>query len=325
MTEVKLSGTQEIIKPEVTIGHAKGASAHGWHRINSYLECPFKYQQEQVRGIKVPRDQTPAPFTVGLIHHALRARWFANRFSTAPDNWPSLLAAMEQARLDASEPMDEEHIREGLNLFEFYMGHCAKLPHPDPVAAEYLVQSKLNPSDPDELVFSARLDDVSRYPEAQGKLCLGESKTTSDIAGTINEYTLHGQPMLQAALWEVAPQGAQLHGSVAGVMLDIVRKPYGKVPAKCVRQFMPLNRDALLWFVDDLREQKAKALQITWDSKVQRNITSCTRMYGRMRIECPYRQMCMYGRTAAGNYVLPDGSALNEWTPSEGRTVEPWK
>ncbi len=319
------SDDSELKKPEIPVGHAKGASAHGWHALVDYLECPFKYQQSKVRGIKVPMEQLPAPFTVGLVHHALRARWFANRFSTSPDNWQSLLAAVEQARLDAQAPMAEEHIREGLDLFQKYMEFYTKLDKPEPVACEYYLESKLDVNDPDELVFSARLDDVSRYPEAQGKLCLGESKTTSDIAGTINEYTLHGQPMLQAALWEVAPQGAQVHGSIAGTMLDIARKPSGKVGPKFVRQFMPINRDALLWFVEDLRAQKGEALRVTWDSKVRRNITSCTRMYGRMRIECAYRQMCQYGRSAAGNYVLPDGSALNEWQPGAGRQTEPWK
>ncbi len=306
-----------------------GPSPHGWHKLVPVLECEKKFQLENVRGLHIPVDQTPSHFALGLLFHAYRARWFTLRFKTDKESWESCIAAGQEAMEEAPAPMNPEDERLALDIFAAYIEHYSKLPLPEPVAAEYLVgPSKLDSSDSDGCVFTARLDDVSQYPEAGMALCVGESKTASDTAGAINEYTLHGQPMLQLALWKIAEQGASQHGMASGVMMDIVRKPQrraGKYTKPAfMRQFLPVNERALNWYVQMIRAAKKRSLEIKWDSEVPRNIVNCTRMHGRMRVPCQFRELCMHGRSAAGQFVMKNGERALDWYPQPEMETAPW-
>lgn len=315
---------------EIKIGKSQGASQYGWHRLVHYLECPKKYQFSEVRKVRIPTDVTPAPFAIGLLHHAMRARWFANRFATSPESWQSIREAAATAATENGQPIAVEDEQAAMDLFQTYVEHWKNQPHPEPVACEYLLgPAKLDANDFDDEIFTARLDDVSWYNVGgQRLLCIGESKTCSDTKTTLDEYELHGQPLLQAALWKVSPQGEALHGPIAGIMLDVVRKPYnkGKVKAAFTRQFIPIKPRVMDWYMRSIRANRTSANSINWNTEVLRNVTSCTRMYGRMRIACPYRDLCANGKTAASQYVYgPEGKDLRDWRPTEEEPTPPWE
>lgn len=315
----------------IEIGKSSGPSQHGWHKISSYLRCPHEYLQEQVRGIRAPMEYTPDPLAQGLMVHAMRARWFANAFDTSEKSWNSILDAARNAANEAPAPFLKSSEEAALNLFQAYMKFYADKELPKPVACEYLVEGQLDKGDGPSMLFSARLDDVSRYAESGGALAVGEAKTSSDISNTVREYELHGQPMLQAALWEIAPQGAAIHGSIQGVVLDILRKPQGTPgkkgywAPKFVRMYMPFKKEVLEWHVRELRRAKSEALMLMWDSKARRNITACTRMIGRARVDCPYKQLCLHGKDVASQYLLRNGNYMHTWQPTEEQQVAPWE
>lgn len=311
---------------------SSGPSPHGWHRLVNVLQCDKKFQLAEVRGVKVPLDQTPPAFAQGLLFHAMRDRWFKCEFSTSTEAWNECLLACIQAMEACPAPVAKVDEQAALILFEAYINHYKDLPSPTPIASEYEVGPvKLSESDPANVVFTARLDDVSRYPEAGGRLYVGESKTCSDFGNTVKEYQVHGQPILQTALWKAAEQGERIHGPVHGVMLDMIRKPQGtpgqkgyKKPA-FLRQSLEVTERTLDWYVPMIREAKKRSLQIKWDSNVPRNVTACTFMAGRARIACPYRDLCTHGHSAAGEFVYgPDGKRVWDWTPEYDTQVKPW-
>lgn len=318
----------------ITIGKAVGASPHGWHRLASFLRCPHEYLQSEVRGIKVPMEYTPDPLAQGLLFHAMRAKWFASEFKTDAETWAAVKQAAVEATYEMPAPMMPESEEKAMYLFQEYIQYWKNQPLPKPVACEYLLESKLDPNDPDEVKFTARIDDCSVYPEAGG-LAIGEAKTSSDFNNTQREFYLHGQPYLQAALWKVAPQGEAMHGPIKGYVIDIARKPQGTPGKKgywkpaFMRVFQPIKPEALAWYVNGIRLAKMKALTFDWNGNSSgmlpdRNISACTRMIGRARVECPYLQLCAHGQSAAGNYLTKDGRSLAEWTPTERESVAPW-
>lgn len=306
-----------------------GPSANGWHAMSYMLECPKKYQLAKVRGISTPMAFAPDPLATGSMFHAMRARWFANKFDMSTLSWQSIQTACEECKNELPAPASHTAERLALSLMTQYMEWYSKLPLPNPVAAEYLIEGKLNAEDDERVTFSARLDDVSYYPEFGGKLCIGEGKTASDTGGALSEYQMHGQPMLQVALWMASQQGEAAHGPVAGVVLDIVRKPQvrnGKEgKAAFTRQVLQYTPKMLAWHIRNLREYKRQAVSMSPSDDPSRNVTSCTRMYGRMRVPCQYQELCKFGKTAAGNYVLVDGSNLADWKPSFEGEVAPWE
>jgi hypothetical protein len=314
-------------QPDVILGKG-GPSAYGYHKWGSSLECHKKYQLSEIRKIKIPLDQAPLALAVGAMFHAGRARWFANRFDVSAASWESIIAATKESMEELSAPCPPEAERKALDLLNQYFDHYGKKEKADPVAAEYLLQSKLDPDDPDEMMFSARLDDVSRYPEAGGRLCIGEGKTASDTANCLAEYRLHPQPLLQAALWKMSPEGESKYGPIAGVMLDVVRKPQnrktGETKAGFMRTLLPINDRMLEWYMKSVREARRQTLSLDWNSDANRNTANCTRMYGRARVPCQYQELCMYGRNAAGLYQFEDGGEVSEWTSSPGKEVAPW-
>lgn len=316
---------QEEKLPPVILGES-GPTQAGWHSIEAFLRCPKEFQFATVRGIRQPQTMTPEPLAVGALFHAGRARWFSLRFASDEKAWASITAAVQEEAANMRLPTSLAAEQRAMNLLNQYVDHYSKRVRPTPVAAEYLVgPASVDGTDPFAM-RTARLDDVSKYPEAGNKLCIGESKTTStSVADTVNQYTLHGQPLLQILLWKHAPQGEAMHGPVAGVVLDVVVKPYGKnKKATFGRQFVPVSEHALAWYAQSLRGYLRAAAGVDWNAAAPRNVSACTRLIGRGRFACPFRDLCTHGRSAAAQYVLADGSALHQWKPSEGKEVAPW-
>lgn len=308
---------------DAPLGEARGASEAGWHQIASKVECAKKYQLAHVRGIVTPMHQLPDPLAIGVLFHAGRARWFSKRFRTDEETWQSIADAIAVEAQACVPPCSPDAERQALTLLQLYVDHWSTRPHPTVVAAEYTIGPATLIDGAAFSFRTARLDDVTRY---DGALCIGESKTTSaDISDVINEYTLHGQTMLQALLWKRAPQGEKMHGPVLGVMLDICKKPSGKRPAAFQRHFLPITETALAWFAKNLVQELKEAASIDWDTDVRRNISNCTRQIGRMRVPCQFREMCMRGKSASIHYTFKNGESLLSWKPEDGKTVAPWE
>lgn len=305
-----------------------GPSSAGWHKIQSFLECPKKYQFSQVRGIYAPTAETPDYFAIGQLFHVAKAHWFARHFADDEGTRAAIRTRVAKAADKAKLPISAKAQQQALRYFEEYVHHWKMRPKPKVLAAEYDIgPAPIAPhlTGTQATWRTARLDDVSYYEESGGRLAIGESKTTSgSINDCINEYTLHGQPMLQLLLWKTAPQGEAMHGPVSGVVLDVIKKGYSE-PSKFSRVWLPINNDALAWYAKTLHHAVLHAASMHWDNDVPRNITSCTRMAGRARVACEFRELCMHGRSAAVRYLLPGGKSLSKWVPDEDHTVPPWK
>lgn len=311
-------------EPEVLLGEG-GPTEAGYHSIESMLQCPKKYQLQHVRGIRQPQHVESEAFAVGILYHAARAHWFALRFATDAKAWASIKETMRKAAMENKLPVTLKAEQRAFILIEQYAAFWLKRPRPTPVAAEYLLgPATILPNDPFSF-RTARLDDVSRYPEANGQLCIGESKTTStSIDDTVNQYELHGQTMLQYVLWKMAPQGEAMHGPVAGIILDVAKKPYGNDKAKFGRTFIQITDHQIAWFVKSLGGYLRAAAGIDWDADAPRNVSACTYLAGRARVACQFRDLCRFGKSASIKYVLRDGNSLKSFKPSPGKTVMPW-
>ncbi len=311
-------------RPAVLLGEG-GASGLGWSHIESFLRCQKEFQFKILRGVGVPQAVTPDAFAVGGLFHAGRAYWFSTRFSMASDVWSAIREVVRNDAGNWNLPITSEAETKALELLAAYMNHYSVREHADPVAAEYLLDAT-QLTEGDAATFrTTRLDDVSRYPEAGGQLCIGEAKTTSEsVAECIKQYTLHGQIMLQALLWRKHPNGEALHGPIAGAMLDVVKKPYGKKKPDFGRQLIPITDYQLAWFERSLSVYLRDAGNVNWNSDTSRNVHSCTRLISGRRVDCAYKSLCMHGRSASSQYVLADGTPLNAWVPSEGKEVPPW-
>lgn len=300
-----------------------GASSAGYHNIETYLKCPKRYQFDKVRGVRLPLSGTPTYFAVGAMFHAGRAAWFTSGFKTDTATWDYIKEQMAKCFHAYELPVPDSVHGEVQGYMEQYVEHYAMRPHPNVIGAEY----ELGPADiGDGEVRTARLDDVAFYPEAGGRLCVGECKTTgSDVATTVLQYELHGQPALQAMLWEAAIQGAHLHGSVTGVMLDVVQKGYKGKRCQFARKFIDVPPTVRTWWSKMLSKAVREARSVTWNSEVDRRITSCTEMSGSRRVACPYLELCKHGRDAALIYVTEDGKRLTEHEQTEGKERFPWE
>lgn len=304
-------------------GSTGGASPKGWHKIESALRCMKEYQFTHVRGIYKPSNQTADALAVGAFFHAGRAAWFMNAHGTDAATWAKVQDAVTEEREKGRLPSSNDAEGRALLLVEAYIKHWSRRPLNKPVAVEYLLEGELVRGDPDT-VRTARLDDVSHYVEAGG-LAIGEAKTTSlSIGDCISEYSLHGQPLLQMALWKVSPQGEAMHGPIKGVVLDVSRKPYAKTAPDFARAFVPINHFAVGWFVQNLVQYLRVVAKVTYGSEVPRNISMCTRGVGRMRVVCSYREICLHGKEASGEYVTADGTSLRNHVRTDDEPCDPW-
>jgi hypothetical protein len=301
-----------------------GPSPFGYHAVESYLWCPKEYQYDKVRKVTVPRAATPDYFAVGSMVHAGRAKWFAEKFNMATESIAAVMQATEDAAAKYPLPVSGEAIKEAKRYVTEYIEHYSIQAKPKVIAAEYPIEGDLY------VPFvstkrTARLDDVSFYAEAQGKLCVGECKTTgSDIPSTVLQYTMHGQPSLQVLLWK--KNAAHMYGDVAGVMLDIIKKGYKGKRCEFARRFVEVTPHMLAWYERSLAANVVDAGLVKWDSEPERRITSCTRMVGRGRVQCRYFDLCRFGRDAALSYVTEnDGKRLTDYEPKPGQEKMPWE
>lgn len=306
-----------------TLFNAGGPSGLGYSEVESYLVCPKSYQLAKVRGIGKPVTQTPDYFAVGSFLHAGRARWFAQKFDMGDETWKMIVADIDKVRSEFTLPVSETAYMTALRYVKEYVDHWAVRPRPNIVAVEHM----LGPVqlDGEKTERTARLDDFGFYPEAGNALCIGECKTTSAaISDVANQYTLHGQPALQRLLWELAPQGEATYGAVKGMILDVVQKGYGGKRCQFARLFVEVPDRVTGWVGENLAAALRAKDNMTWDTKAERRVTSCTRLIGKARVACPYRDLCLYGRAGALGYAFEDGSSITEWEPSAGAETAPW-
>lgn len=320
----------QVPNPDLPVEVGSGGPTDaGWHSAEAGIWCLKEAQYKYVRGVHTPHLQTPDYFAVGGLLHAGRATWFGSKFDTSQ----ATIDAVKQAILDAattfSLPVTEDAKKAATKYMLEYVEFWSGRPRPQPLAAEYLVgPAPLQAGDQFPLWRTARLDDVSIYPEALNRLAIGEAKTTSgSIEDCINQYTLHGQPILQYVLWHTSEQGAKKHGPLGGFVLDIIKKGYGKDKSKFARHFVEVTPKTVEWYVRSLRAYLRKFANLDWNTDLDdmRNIMACTRMVGRARMACEFRELCRHGKSAAGNFALKDGTPLNEWKPSAGKDTSPWE
>jgi hypothetical protein len=311
---------------QVIVGET-GVTSAGWHAAEAGIWCEKEGQLKFIRGVRLPQMQVPDHFVVGKMLHAGRAAWFARRFDTAESTFGHCKDEALKGAEENKMPVSEEAKRAAFKYLDEYITHWSSRPNPRPVAVEYLLgPAPLEAGDPFPLHRTARLDDVGYYPEAMGALAIGELKTTSDsIEACAEQYTLHGQPLLQNRLWKMAAQGEAMHGPVKGMVLDIFKKGYGKERSKMDRRFVEITPVAMEWYVREMRRYLRRFAAYDWNSDAPRNISACTRLVGKGRSPCEYRDLCLHGKSAAGNYVDREGNALNLWQPSEGKETPPWK
>ena len=314
--------SSEVVIP--TLWNEGGASGAGWSELEAYLRCPKEYQLAKVRRITKPTAQTPDYFAVGAFVHAGRARWFASGQGLGDEVWAAIRADVDAARAGLPLPCSDQSVSDALRYIQEYVDHWSVREKPKVVAVEHL----LGPADllaGADSARTARLDDFGFYPEAGGGLCIGECKTTTaPISDVANQYTLHGQPTLQRLLWDIAPQGAATYGPVVGMVLDVVQKGYGGKRCQFSRLFVPHDPRVQLWAQSNLARETIAKNAVAWDTDTERRITSCTRLIGKARVACPYRDLCQVGRAGAQGFVFSDGRSITEWQPSEAQQVAPW-
>ncbi len=304
-----------------------GPTDAGFHKVQAALTCFKEYQFREVRGITRPAGQMPDYFATGIGFHCGRARWFADKFPSDAKGWKRIVEAVEEDFENQKLPVTSKATEFTFKILKEYCEYWSLQPKPTPVVAEHLIgPAPLQAGDPFQLWRTARVDDASYYPDAMGGLCVGEAKTTSSsINDCINEYTLHGQPSLQFVLWKMATQGEAQYGQLKGVMLDIVQKGYGTEKCKFARHLLTFSDHMIAWYVKNLRVVLRALPQIDWNTDTPRNIASCTRLIGKARVACTYRDLCLHGKSASIKYVLPNGKSLLSFKPNEELQALPWE
>lgn len=308
-----------------TLFNEGGPSGLGYSEIEAYLRCPKEYQFAKIRGISRLQTCTPDYFAIGSFLHAGRARWFASQFSTSDETWNAIRADITKTRSEFELPCNDAAESLALRYIQEYVEHWSVREKPKIAAVEHMLgPTSLGENDP-ETDRTARLDDFGFYPEAGGKLLIGECKTTAAaISDVANQYTLHGQPLLQRLLWDLAPQGAATYGACHGMLLDVIQKGYSGKRCTFARLVVPIEERTLVWFKAQLLLMlKAKA-SLTWNSEPERRITSCTRLIGKARIGCDFRDLCQFGRAGSGGLAFKNGELVSSWKADSTRT-DPWE
>lgn len=312
-------------EPDVIVGEG-GRTDAGSGMTGLVMKCPKAFQYDAVRGLRVPQAQMPPHFAVGILFAAMRREWFGRRFDTSEKTWRFLKKKCQAEAEGQHLPITQEDETKSLALMSAYIEHWSKRAKPKPVAAEYLLgPAPLRAGDPPSMNRTARLDDLSYYPEAGMALCIGEAKTTAgDVSATIREYESHVQTYLYQALYMMAPQGEAVYGPVAGTVLDVVCKPSNERGKPTFhRVFIEVRREAVRRFIESARFYVDIARNIKWDSEPPRTYR-CTEMHGRMRVDCTFKDLCRFGSAAASKFVLADGRALRKYKPQPGAEKMPW-
>lgn len=292
----------------VLVGES-GPSPAGWHSLAQYLACPKMYQFAQLRKLRaVNAGESHIALAVGSLFHAGRAAWFSTQ-CTADFKFVREAMEYEATKIKASD----EAFEQAVHLVSGYVEHWGLRPVPRTRAVEYLVSAE----ECEGVRFTggprtARLDDISEYVEANGAVCIGEAKTTSDsLVGCVKEYDLHGQPLGQALLYKAI---GEPFGRIAFVMLDVVKKPNAK-GGKCqfLRQAVPITEYSLSWYLPTL----VAALKDMWflhpDSRAARNPKSCStpwvNEWGKANFRtCEFVDLCKFGPDARTRFQNANGT-----------------
>lgn len=310
--------------PEVIVGEG-GRTDAGSGMTGLIMKCPKAYQYDAVRGIRLPKVQMEPHFAVGILFAAMRREWFGRKFASDEKTWTYLKKKCQTEAELQHLPINTKDEVFALALMSKYMEHWLARARPRPLAAEYQMGPvALRKGDPFNMFRTAKLDDLSYYPEAGGALCIGEAKTTSaDPGAVVREYESHVQTLLYQALYKVDPNGEKKFGPVACTMLDIVCKPVEGKKASFHRVPIEVRPAQVEQFIESARFYLTMANKIDWDTPVMRTYR-CTEMHGRMRVDCTFKDLCRFGGTSAGKYVLHDGRALRKYKPQPGAEKMPW-
>lgn len=292
-----------------------GPSGLGWSEIAAFFRCPKEYQYSQVRKIVEARTATPDYFATGSAMHAGRAAWLSRKCAMDSETDAFINSELERVFKEYEDkmfPVSAKAREDSRRYVAEYREHWSMREAPKTVAVEHML-GPFTLNDEDFHSRTARLDDFGFYPEAGGRLAIGECKTSSaTVAGAINEYQLHGQPLLQVLMWRRAHQGAAQYGDIAGTVLDVIEKGYGGKKCKFARIFVPFEERVLTWYEASMRKALIQSRAIGYADTVDRNPASCTRASGKGRIACPYRNLCTWGYAAHGDYTRADGSPLTQ-------------
>lgn len=296
--------TSPILAP--VIGAPKeGPSVAGWHKAMTFLRCPQEYKFAEILGIKHKDKEDKMALQVGTLTHIGRAEWFASQFSKDPKQCSAAITKHIQT---TGTPYRVDAEREAIRLVEAYVEHWRSKPLPLCRAVEYeLGPAPLKEDDPFYAYRTARLDDLSIYPDADNKLCIGDLKTTSDsIAGCVNEYLQNGQFILYNILYKMAKEGQAVFGPIHGIMLDIETKE--AVP-KFHREFITISAFQEQWFYWSMKGWLNAMSQVTNETPVPRNVTQCSRAVGRKgSFRCDFHDLCRHGGSRATLYRDREGN-----------------
>ena len=307
------------MKPGHLLPFTFGATSHGWHAIESFTRCPKEYQLAKVRGIKPTTGAVPEPLSVGLLLHAARAQWLNDNYDG--DLWQEAIEAYA-AEFQAAEQgtLFPGATTTAQRTFKEYVKFWLVRPRTKPLAVEHEIRPRpLSPGAPEWAWRGARYDSIEFL---NGKAWIGELKSTSrGVSHVHDQYLLHGQVLLQMALW--GEEETKQFGPLGGVLLDVVQKWTPSRPAKAFpRVQLPVAAatSALKWFRKDFATWVMQTHLIDWNTSVERRPV-CQRSYG----ACDYKALCLSGRDGAVQYQLKDGTPLVRWQPSPGQTVPPWE
>jgi hypothetical protein len=301
------------------------ASPAGWHSIAEGFLCEQSWVFRELRKVRKLVKKGGSHFAVGTLFHAGRAAWFKGGFKPFSEVIVFKMAEDEEKETYSAQEKEGAHA-----LLQDYMEHWAKFSKPRVLAVEHTFRADLFKATGKLGLFgrrTARLDDLSVYPEAGNRLAIGEAKTTSEpISKVITEYgPTHGQILMQAAVVKGDP-AARKYGPLSGVVLDVVRKKYNKsgggiVGAECARHFTPHYTHALSWFSENLRLLASRLSVIDAKGVGLRNHTACQRPrrgeFGTNFYECEYATLCAHGKTGASEYIY--GEKASSLT-----TAPPW-
>lgn len=310
-----------------------GSSGAGWHHIEPMSRCPKEFQYARIRGVRKHRDSMVSYLAIGILLHAARAQWFYD--DRQGDLWRKAMKRYRRRLLEAGEPeILEEHYQRAFKIFEAYVKYWALRPVTRIHAVEYMITPRWvmdtkadrttnRAAVPEYLKRTARADSIESYDGEDG-VWIGEAKSVyaggrSRLGET---YSLHGQPLLLAALW--GPKEEKKFGKLNGILLDPMvkgdtrRRPTG---APRIKLHMKDLEVALRWFRRDMVIYLENANLVDWNTQVPRNAGTCMRPTG----PCDFRDLCKLGRAGVIGYETSDGTPLIKWQPAPGQKVPPWE
>jgi len=298
------------------------ATDRGSTWLATYERCKLEFKRRYIQRI-VPHGQvsTPRAFGDGIVLHAMRATWFEGGFDTSAKTWVAMEEAVRKELESQRLPITKESLAAGRAMMEAYVKHYERLPKPEVLLVEHPTQAD------HEIHMTERVDDLSRYPEAGRALCIGELKTTSSTPAQVHEhYKLAFQPLHYLVTYALSPLAKQ-HGLPSGVLFDVVQKPNSRKDKPTFgRFFVAIPERVQKMFLRSLEGEKPHEMK--WDDYAKPNFTACSRVIpgvDRFVSFCPYRDLCLHGRSAVGGYMFSDGSSLQSWKPTKGKETPPWE